>query len=294
MSCDNEIHNREEDAISDDGAEVVDLMNRIELMKKERSVLWLREFKQWMDISSDNTGESGTYNGSILGHGKNNYLENKTRQMHLGESSRYVPDSIQASGDEISTNILESDYSFADLSVNLHAHRYFDRIGESASKFSMDDKCDDCAPFMGSMDANQMKAKNSHPNTVTSQRGLRSIADVCGTSVTAIDGKMESRLSSACPGSPPHYQEDILHRRHNLVEEILQLSAESFSAVSSDSNTSCSEDDICEFCPSGSDLDQSLNGELSNMPVDENSSETLVEDKYCDPSSEVSWVRENG
>ncbi|XP_074303507.1 uncharacterized protein LOC141637971 [Silene latifolia] len=42
--------------------------------------------------------------------------------------------------------------------------------------------------------------------------------------------------------SPPHYREDILYRRHFLEEEILQLSAESLSLASSDSDTSCDED----------------------------------------------------
>ena len=44
VSIDNEVRSREETALSDDDAEIVDLMNKVELMKKERSVLWLREF----------------------------------------------------------------------------------------------------------------------------------------------------------------------------------------------------------------------------------------------------------
>mgnify|MGYP007088642584 CR=1 FL=1 len=53
VSCDIDIQSRTDTVISEDEAEIVDLMNRVELMKKERSVLWLREFKEWMDHASE-------------------------------------------------------------------------------------------------------------------------------------------------------------------------------------------------------------------------------------------------
>ncbi|KAK1357905.1 hypothetical protein POM88_051161 [Heracleum sosnowskyi] len=64
--------------------------------------------------------------------------------------------------------------------------------------------------------------------------------------LAAIDEIMESQSSTACLSSPPHYQEDILHRRQNLEEELFQLSAESYSTASTDSNTSYSDDDSSE------------------------------------------------
>ncbi|GLJ13675.1 hypothetical protein SUGI_0217970 [Cryptomeria japonica] len=61
-------------------------------------------------------------------------------------------------------------------------------------------------------------------------------------SLKAIDEIMESRSSSYCHSSPPHYKKDILHRRQNLEEEFMQLSLESYSlASSSDSETSQDE-----------------------------------------------------
>ncbi|CBI15593.3 unnamed protein product, partial [Vitis vinifera] len=211
VSCDNEVRSKEDNAISDDEAEIVDLMKRVELMKKERSVLWLREFKEWMDLASDSFAEGNKY-GSVLDSGTENYMRKKAGQRHLGESSRYVSDSVQASGDESGTDILESNNSFADISIGL-VPQYVDRSGESGSMFALRDT--------------------------------------------------GSHLSSDCPGSPPHYQEDLLHRRHILVEDILQLSAESYSVASSDSNTSDSND-LCEVESSVSEVEQSVNEEISN------------------------------
>ncbi|KAK9278470.1 hypothetical protein L1049_028036 [Liquidambar formosana] len=309
VSCDNEIRSREENVISDDEVEIVDLMKRVELMKKERSVLWLREFKEWMDQASENFVDSSKYSVAILDPGKENYMKNKTSQRHLGESSRYLSDSVQASGDDSSTNILESDNSFADISINLHAHQYLDQFSEAALKFSLEDTGGDSAPAIGRMDLKMehlksysheginymsFRAKNFNPPTVTSPRDLRMVADVCSIPSIAIDDIMESHSSSACPGSPPHYQVDILHRRHNLVEEILQLSAESFSVASSDSNTSDSEEDFSEYGPSIPEVVQSLDDEFLNRSVDGHSSKFLFEDKHYDPSHEALQVRENG
>src|SRR4051812_7709404 len=52
QSCVNETQNDEDPNLFDDEAEIADLMNKIEHMKKERSILWLREFRDWMNISS--------------------------------------------------------------------------------------------------------------------------------------------------------------------------------------------------------------------------------------------------
>lgn len=61
-------------------------------------------------------------------------------------------------------------------------------------------------------------------------------------SLKAIDEILESRSSSYCHSSPPHYKKDILHRRQNIEEEFMQLSLESYSmASSSDSDTSQDE-----------------------------------------------------
>ncbi|KAL6178249.1 hypothetical protein ACLB2K_049768 [Fragaria x ananassa] len=266
-SCDNEIQSREELVISDDEAEIVDLMTRVELMKKERSVLWLREFKEWLDHAPED---------SVDNNGKGNYIKEKASWMQLGVNSRFISDYSQASGDERSTKVLDSDSSFLDMSTGLHAH-HFDQIGSLgnagfAIPVGMDrrDMKDTLKDNLHEGTSNvPLQAKSFHGHLFTGQKDRRMVENL-SMSLSSIDDISEFRSSSVCLGSPPHYQKDILHRRHNLEEEILQLSAESFSVASSDSNTSCSEDDNCESrhsIPEGHQLlNKSVEENLSSDP----------------------------
>ncbi|KAA8541365.1 hypothetical protein F0562_025316 [Nyssa sinensis] len=301
VSCDIEIQSKEENAISDEEGEIVGLMNRIEVMKKEHSVLWLQEFKEWMNQASEDV-----MNRAILNPSKENYLKDKIKHKHLGESSRYVSDSVHASGDESSTNILESDNSFADAAGS-NSHQYFDRLGEATSKFFMGHTSVNSVPMVERMDPEQenlksysneeflsKKARNLNPESFAAAGGCRMDARNSVTSLTVIDDIMESHSSSACPGSPPRYEEDILHRRHNLEEEFLQLSAESYSVASSDSNTSYSEEECTEFGPLIPQVDWSLIEEFSEKSVDGHSSVLLSEDTYYDKKHEGSEVTQNG
>nr|POE46545.1 serine/threonine-protein kinase 11-interacting protein [Quercus suber] len=244
VSCDIDIQSRADTVISEDEAEIVDLMNRVELMKKERSVLWLREFKEWMDHASETSVDR-------------------------------------------------------DTSTGLPANPYFSQIGLLGISGG------DSLVGLGRMDTNKEhlktysheginiispQARISHPDTGI-QGGHRVIENLSVSPLSAIDDISESHSTIACPGSPPHYQEDILHRRHNLVEEIMQLSAESYSVASSDSNTSCSDDDSCESIP---EFDKSANDNYLNRSAKENSSPNDFENKDCDQRHEIFHVRENG
>lgn len=304
ITCENEVQSKEENANSDEEADIVDLMNRIELMKKERSSLWLQEFKEWMDQAPENFVDGSKYNGALLNHNnKEKYLKNKRRHKHLGETSRYVSDSVQASGDESSTNILDSENSFADTSTGFSAQQYFDRIGEAASKFFMGHAGEAAVPVSGRKEPKQehlnsyhktgaesANAKNFHLDSFAVPEGDILSAKSSFTTLAAIDDIMESHSSSACPGSPPHYQEDILHRRHNLEEEFLQLSAESYSAASSDSYTSHSEDDSAEFGSLIPQIDRSQIDELSERSLDGHSSV----DSYYDKRHDILQLTQNG
>ncbi|KAL5751192.1 hypothetical protein ACOSP7_025795 [Xanthoceras sorbifolium] len=294
LSCDNEIQNKEENFVSDDDAEIVDLMTRVENMKKERSVLWLREVKEWMDHASENHLSGSNYGGATLHPGKGTYTKNKNSQQHVAESSRYVSDSLQASGDESSTIILESDNSFADVSSGLHTPQFFDHVGYLGITGGV------CLPGMGRMDFRQehqnaysyesaggfsVQDKSLHVDTLAIQ-SHRMVENVNSSPLTAIGDIADTHLSSACPGSPPHYQEDILHRRHNLVEEILQLSAESYSVASSDSYTSSSDDDLCKFGPSRPEVDQLPDHEFVTRSVEGLSLSNLFKDNVSDQIGE--------
>ncbi|CAK7349562.1 unnamed protein product [Dovyalis caffra] len=264
-SCDNEIQSKEENVISDDEAEIVDLINRVELLKKERSILWLREFKEWMDHESENIVDCSTYCGVNLLHAKEDHVINKSTQKDHCDSSRYSFDAHQASGDDTSTNLFESDSSFVDTgsyggvalpgigSMNLRQKHQKSYLHEGSGSMSM-------------------QGRSSQINSSTVQ-GVHTIVEN-GTILP-----LTTHSSSAYPRSPPHYEEDILHRRNNLVEEILQLSAESYSVASSDSNTSSSDDDLYQFGDSSYEVDKSQNEEYLNPKAGGHLSSNPLKDK---------------
>uniref|UniRef100_A0A6N2KAC9 Uncharacterized protein n=1 Tax=Salix viminalis TaxID=40686 RepID=A0A6N2KAC9_SALVM len=264
-SCDYDIQSKEENAISDDEAEIIDLINRVELMKKERSILWLREFKEWMDNESESIVDCSTFCGVTLHHAKESHPINKSTQKDHCDSSRYSLDALQASGDETSTNLFESDSSFVDTGsyggVALPGMGNMN-LGQKHQKSYSNEGCDSMS----------MQGKSSHTDSSAVQ-GVHTIVENGSMSV------LTAHSSSAYPRSPPHYKEDILHRRHNLVEEILQLSAESYSVASSDGNTSSSDDDLYEFGPSSSEVDKSENGEYLNSGAGGHLFSSLLKDQ---------------
>ncbi|KAK8537018.1 hypothetical protein V6N13_041971 [Hibiscus sabdariffa] len=294
LSCDNEMRSREGDIISEDEVEIVDLMKRVEQLKKERSILWLREFKDWMDHPSENFADGG-FNTAMLHPGKENYKNGGKGSRHLSESSRYVSDLVEASGDESSINVLKSDKSFADKSASMNANRYFDHIFSSGNTggFSL--------PGLRTMDVKQecqksymhdetgsgsILAESSHRNIFSLEETNRMVENASVLHLNTIDNITESNSSSANPGSPPHYKKDLLHRRQNLVEEILQLSAESYSVASSDSDTSCSEDDYSE---SGVPVE-----EYPNRSNEGHSPANVFEHAYYENGNNTSHWNENG
>ncbi|XP_028065012.1 uncharacterized protein LOC114268097 isoform X2 [Camellia sinensis] len=305
VSCENETRSKEENIISDEEAEIVGLMNRIELMKKERSDLWLQEF-EWLNQDSENFISGSQYNVATVNPDKEHYLKHETRHRYLGESSRYVSDSAQTSGNESSTNILESDCSFADISSGFNSHRYFDGISEAGPKFVghasgnsvvVTRKMDIKQEQMKS-DTNEgrfpVRAGNSHLDPLAVSGGERKYAKISIAQNNSIDDIMESLTPSVSSRSPPHYQEDILHRRNNLEEEFFHLSAGSFSVASSDSNTSCSEDDFNEFGTFIPECDQPLSEEFFERSGHSHSSMHHSQDRHYHEGHGVSLVTQNG
>ncbi|CAJ2675894.1 unnamed protein product [Trifolium pratense] len=298
QSCVNEIQNNEGPDLFDDETEIADLINKVEHMKKERSILWLREFRDWMGISSDKSVETWKNGRGTSHHQKENFFRNNTNQDQHGEFSRCASDSVLASGDESSMNILESDSSFADMSAWFHRQQYFDYRGSlgNASGASLSDSggvdLDRFKSFsLQGINSSLSQSKNYHSDTIATQEAHRMTENVNISPLTTINDINGSQSSSMCPTSPPHFQEDLLHRRHNLVEEILQLSADSFSVASSNSNTSCSEVDCSEFEPSVPVVDSPS---CKNVSVDGLISPNQHEEKICSPRQGNIHAGQNG
>lgn len=231
FSYDTEIADGDEIVISDNEGEITSLINRIELMKKERSGLWVNDFKGWMDEGSQNVVDGCNNGQAMLSFGERN-LGDMTSLRHIGESSRcadYASYSTIASGEDRSTDFLGSNSSFPASSAGTCGHPWFVSGTENAEKYMKFADCDSASVRMNVQGVDKMAAVSITPSTP----------------ITNIVGSQSSSVRS-----PPQYQEDILHRRHYLEEEFYQLSAKSLSAASSDSDTSCDADG--HECPSPS------------------------------------------
>lgn len=274
VECENEIQGKEDKSL-DEKDEIVNLINRIELMKKERSSLWLDELKEWINQDPKASVDGAQYSGNVVDPDQTNCPESNTKYHQLGKFSKYSPDSAQASSIESSLYTLESDPGFS-------GQQYFDPIDDVTAALSTrhadvegiplvegnnshpgrkESSCKDGAQPVEDESSYFVSYAVQEDNTVKMKRTVRPLA--------AIDEIMESQSSTACLSSPPHYQEDILHRRQNLEEELFQLSAESYSTASTDSNTSYSDDDSAEFRVYRPHVDASCVDEPSDISVDD-------------------------
>ncbi|KAL0899890.1 hypothetical protein Bca101_083851 [Brassica carinata] len=182
-SCELETQSKEENIKSDHEDDIFGLISKVEKLKKERSVLWLREFKEWMDHPSEDFVDVRKDGWSIDSE-KKYYTKNRKNPKHHNEALGYPPRPLPG-------------FQITDLNQKDQAYLLDGKPDENGN--------------MSTLDATH---------------------DITG-----------SFSPSSYMQSPPHYQKDVLHRRHNLVEEILQLSADSYSVASSDSTSSCSENE---------------------------------------------------
>ncbi|CAN1266769.1 Nisch, partial [Linum perenne] len=239
LSHNHDSQSKGENTKSDDEAEIFDLINRVELMKKERSSLWLKELKEWMDPEPVKSADCSIYNDLTSDASKGIREENKAREKHQAEGSRCNSEQLQASEDETSTNVVDSDSSFIDMHGGTAV--------ESGRRKMLKSK------YQG-LSSPSMQPENSQLDNSTTQRRLGMAENVRLSSLTTIDDATESNSSSNFHGSPPHYQKDLLRRRNHLVEEIMQFSTESYSVVSSDTDTTSSEDEFYDVGRSMSEV----------------------------------------
>ncbi|CAN7097798.1 unnamed protein product, partial [Brassica rapa subsp. narinosa] len=233
VSCD---HENKDNLKCDQDADIFGLIRKVENLKKERSVLWLREFKEWMDHSSEDFADVSK--DSLGTNMENKYCTNTTgtSRQHSG-TRRCSSRSLRASRDKSHRKNLECNGSSMDHKTGMDDLKYVE--GNATQTMTSD------ISSLGLQATNQSQEfAPVEPNNLfsTAPSGGK-LAENGNASTLDIGQDIMGSFSSTYPGSPPHYQKDVLHRRQNLVEEILQLSADSYSVASSDSTSSCSEDD---------------------------------------------------
>lgn len=293
ISCASDNQMKDENAISDGESEIVSLMNKIEYMKKEQSVLWLRELKEWMDQSPDHAVERNQCTRFNLDSSKVKHIKQSNIERLPGESSGQIPVLAQASDDDNSSNILEQTGAHGnghlDPNDNVNMEQAVENdngIAETALRTG--------GPSLEKDLVNGVswKPENLSTSSLRDARGGQ-VEKISVTPVTAIDEIMGSCPSSKFPQSPPYYQEDILQRRLYLEEEFLQLSAESRSLASSDSDTSCSEDDTCKCSVSIAETDHLLLENSTDENITDKSAEVPQKNYYLEETQEEKCLRNN-
>ncbi|PKA56093.1 Dynein light chain 1, axonemal [Apostasia shenzhenica] len=293
-SCDSDILKKDENVIPDDEPIVVDLMNKVEHMKKERSVLWLRDFKDWMNHNSEDiVGSNPCTWSNIDVASDNNCSQRENDANYLGESSLPVDSIVRVRKEWGISIVYEIDASLTGNSscgngfldgINkavmepsvTNAVQYIDNGSKPDEVNSeLDDNKDDC------MNPHSLSSfmVNGEPDASSSGFIERERPELTSSALlTSIDEIIGSYSSSTYTGSPPHYKEDILHRRLYLQEEFLQQSTESRHVESSDSDTS-SSDDECAFSVMSSENDRCCSQE--SWKQSENNSLIYVDNHNC-------------
>ncbi|KAK8921860.1 hypothetical protein KSP39_PZI020409 [Platanthera zijinensis] len=279
VSCDTEMFRKDEITTPDHDPKVIGLMNKVEHMKKERSVLWLRDLKDWMDQIPEDLIDRSQQIDFNLDDSSDQSLEPLVDAEHFRESSQSVEGMKHAEGGGSISSLLTSE-SPGNSNLDRKSRtamepyaandeRYFVAALKSHKVISEQDRIKD----------DSMNLENLSPLILNGNSGISSSAaggreyselSINSARLTAIDEIIGSHSSSTFPGSPPHYQEDILHRRLYLEEEFLHLSSTSRFVDLSDSDSSYSDDESCG----------------SRMSMSENDS-TCIQDSTVDSSDHV-------
>ncbi|XP_048571979.1 uncharacterized protein LOC125552463 isoform X1 [Triticum urartu] len=262
---------KDEVAVADNDVKITSLISTAELMKKERSTDWLREFKEWMDENTESTDGDSLYVDFTNRNGSQN-KQNRREKLNI-ESSKSVTDLAKTSEGGSSSNLLESKLSSTDDACN------------GANGFT--------AGSLNEVNADQTHVRvhlnsavqlpplefvgTSHPDSFSDVEGGAIFLHTNGTPSNATSKLIEPSPSFAYPSpqSPPQYKEDILRRRLFLEEEFLQSSGDFQCVGSLGSGSSCSDDSSGDLCSCNSEDDcvaiqtkreLALNGQIASFP----------------------------
>lgn len=279
--CDSASSKKDEGAAaSDNDIKITSLISTAELMKKERSTDWLREFKEWMDENMENTEGESLYVDFTNRNGRQN-KQIKRKKLHM-KNSKSVTNLAKTSEGGSSSNLLESELSFTDDACN-------------GANGIMTESLDE-------VNADQIHVKvhlnsvlqlpplefvgTSHSDSFSEVEGSAKILHTNGIHSNAITKLIEPSPSFAYPSpeSPPQYKEDILRRRLLLEEEFLQSSGDFQCVGSVGSASSCSDDSSGDLCSCNSEDDciavqtkreLALNGQMASFPYADSDNEEM-------------------
>uniref|UniRef100_A0A0D9Z438 Serine/threonine-protein kinase 11-interacting protein n=1 Tax=Oryza glumipatula TaxID=40148 RepID=A0A0D9Z438_9ORYZ len=260
---------KDEVAAADNDIKITSLINTAELLKKEKSTDWLREFKEWMDENMENTEPDNLY---IEFNSSNGRYEEQKKMQKAQKNSKDISDLVQTSEGGSSSNILESDLSFTDGAC-YSANGVTTESSHEGNIYQ--------APLKLHLNSSQQFpplnfVAISHADSFCEMEDGTGNLHTNGVSSNLMNKLVEPSLSftNSSPQSPPQYKEDILHRRLCMEEEVLQTSGDFNCAGSLGSGSSCSDDSSGDLCSCNSEddcvairtkMELSLNGQIARF-----------------------------
>ncbi|XP_074571879.1 uncharacterized protein LOC141828354 isoform X2 [Curcuma longa] len=244
VSCDSE-SSRKDEIISDSVSRISELMNVAKYMKNEQSPIWLREFKKYLDQTTDKLA----YKNHSMEFGLACSMirqEQGHKQSGSSSSSKYIIEIAETIEGETSQRILDFNMEGKDSDIGNYSSKEIMQLETSKNDSNI-----------------SLNGRNSGFN---SEQGYESE----NAPLTAIEKIIGSHPSYLHRNSPPHYREDILHRRFGLEDEFLQHSNDATSVETSDTDTSSSGG--LSRHPSSSSLDSLL----SQAPMKQASSDNSL------------------
>ncbi|KAG6483204.1 uncharacterized protein LOC122017752 isoform X2 [Zingiber officinale] len=244
VSCDSESL-RKDEIISDSVSRIDELMNVAKYMKNEQSPIWLREFKKYLDQTTDKLA----YKNQSMEFGLAYPMirqEQGHKQFGSSSSSKYIIEIAETLEGETSRRILDFNMAVKDSDIGNYSSKEIMQLETSKndSNISLNGRNSGFNSEQGKsnfysvepIDVSHLKVKLHSGDCDSADKGYESE----NAPLTAIEKIIGSHPSSQHPNSPPHYREDILHHRFGLKEEFLQHSDDATSVETSDTDTSSS------------------------------------------------------
>ncbi|KAF3783707.1 Serine/threonine-kinase 11-interacting protein [Nymphaea thermarum] len=228
-------YGRHETGESEGETKLLASLSRHELIKKEKSASHVGDVYKSLDQDREELMEQKESPKLISRRKKCTETGNKNKQGESTSSSSL--DAIRAPAHDDRADILASDGFLSNTPVAHIKNQYFVSCGDPGFSNTMQDGMNLKSSFVHF--SNSMATS---PDDRNYQR------ESLLSSLTDIDEIMETHHVSTFPGSPPYYNEGMLHQRQNLEEEFMQLSAGCDYVVSSDSDTSSTSTSDRNYC----------------------------------------------
>ncbi|XP_074563839.1 uncharacterized protein LOC141820428 [Curcuma longa] len=240
--CDSESL-RKDETISDSESRIAKLMNVAKYMKNERSPIWLQKFKKYLDQTPDKFVDKNHSMEFGLAYPIIRQAKDHKQSGSIS-SSKYIIEVAETLEGETSQSNLDLNMPVKDSDNGKFSSKEITEleIAKNDSNTSLNGRNSGLNSQRGksnfySLEANDVSHLKVKLHSIDSDSS-DGVYESENAPMVAPEKIIGSHPSSLHPISPPHYREDILHRRLDHEEEFLQHSADATSMETSDDTSS--------------------------------------------------------